>query len=294
MAFPYGADDLARFREVQRLAYDIAEEVAGALEVGMTERDASEAIAAAQQARGVEQVFHVPFAWFGARTMLGADWVAAGEAAPGGEPGRGIGFFATDATLADGAPAILDLAPVVDGYCADIGYSCIVGHNDLYEELLAGLQPMRDQLLQGVRAGTTLRTLYRELDDVIADHGWVNCHQQYPDRALGHVVMRLEAEPHRARPIPGFGVAAGEALVAAITDAATNHTCWPIWNDGEFADHPASPGLWAVEPHIGRDGVGAKYEELLVVTDDDAYWLDDDLPHHRRWAAAADSARTRG
>ncbi|MBA5845199.1 Xaa-Pro aminopeptidase, partial [Escherichia coli] len=30
-------------------------------------------------------------------------------------------------------------------------------------------------------------------------------------------------------------------------------------------------------------GVGAKFEELLVITDDDAYWLDEDLPHVRRW-----------
>jgi hypothetical protein len=29
--------------------------------------------------------------------------------------------------------------------------------------------------------------------------------------------------------------------------------------------------------------VGAKFEELLVITEDDAYWLDDDLPHVRRW-----------
>lgn len=30
-------------------------------------------------------------------------------------------------------------------------------------------------------------------------------------------------------------------------------------------------------------GVGAKFEELLVITDDDAFWLDDDLPHVHRW-----------
>ncbi|OXH82904.1 Xaa-Pro aminopeptidase, partial [Burkholderia multivorans] len=42
-------------------------------------------------------------------------------------------------------------------------------------------------------------------------------------------------------------------------------------------------GLWAVEPHLGFAGVGAKFEELLVITEDDAYWLDDGLPHVRRW-----------
>ena len=34
-------------------------------------------------------------------------------------------------------------------------------------------------------------------------------------------------------------------------------------------------------PHIGRDGVGAKWEESLVVTDNDAYWLDDTVSHLR-------------
>jgi hypothetical protein len=33
--------------------------------------------------------------------------------------------------------------------------------------------------------------------------------------------------------------------------------------------------------------VGAKFEELLVVTPDGAYWLDDDLPHVRRQAPRA-------
>ncbi len=36
-------------------------------------------------------------------------------------------------------------------------------------------------------------------------------------------------------------------------------------------------------------GTGAKFEEILVVTDSrdpeqSAFWLDDDLPHVRRWA----------
>ena len=43
----------------------------------------------------------------------------------------------------------------------------------------------------------------------------------------------------------------------------------------------AGSGLWAMEPHIGRDGVGAKWEEMLVVTDNDAYWLDGAVSHLR-------------
>jgi hypothetical protein len=56
----------------------------------------------------------------------------------------------------------------------------------------------------------------------------------------------------------------------------------PNWNHTRSSDHPPTPGLWAVEPHLGKNGVGAKFEEILVITETDAYWLDDGgLPHHR-------------
>jgi hypothetical protein len=62
----------------------------------------------------------------------------------------------------------------------------------------------------------------------------------------------------------------------------------PLWADGAISDHPATPGLWAVEPHIGFRDVGVKFEEILVVTSSgSAYWLDDDLPHVRRWQRTA-------
>ncbi len=32
------------------------------------------------------------------------------------------------------------------------------------------------------------------------------------------------------------------------------------------------------------NGVGVKFEEILVIDNNGARWLDDDLPHHRRWA----------
>ena len=38
-------------------------------------------------------------------------------------------------------------------------------------------------------------------------------------------------------------------------------------------------GLWAIEPHIGWDGGGAKFEEILLVEPHRARWLQDDVPH---------------
>ncbi len=45
----------------------------------------------------------------------------------------------------------------------------------------------------------------------------------------------------------------------------------------------AHDGLWLVEPHAGKEGVGAKWEEILVIEDGKARWLDDNPPHVQQW-----------
>lgn len=61
----------------------------------------------------------------------------------------------------------------------------------------------------------------------------------------------------------------------------------PLWADGEISNHPATPGLWVVGPHIESRDVGVEFEEILVATRcGDGYWLDD-LPRVRRWQQAA-------
>jgi hypothetical protein len=321
--FPYEPADLDRFRQVQRLAFDLARKVESQLQPGMTEAEVATLVVAAQAQNDVFQVFHEPFAWFGIRTMLGPEWTADETASPSAaattapQPttnpelaqAASSRFFHTHETLAEGMPVILDLAPAIDGIAADISYSftftatnantkntkptkttnpanATTATTALFRELDAGLARIRTFLLEGVRQGDTLLSLYRLLDDLLDDRGWVNCHQHYPARALGHLVFPLGHDPERATPIPGFGAAAAEGLLAAGVRALEEEICYPVWNDSAFTDYPASPGLWAVEPHIGCDGVGVKFEELLVVTGDDAFWLDDAPPHVQRWAAA--------
>lgn len=315
--FPYDASDLHRFRQVQRLAYDMAQKVEYQLQVGMTETEVATLIVAAQAQHDVFQVFHEPFAWFGVRTMLGPEWTPE-PSTPNGVATNGntahpttnpelartsSRFFHAHESLVDGMPVILDLAPTVDGISSDVGYSFTFGAaqaaqaanvknakkatpNTLFNELDAGLARIRTFLLDGIRQGETLLSLYRLLDELLDDRGWLNCHQHYPARALGHLVFPLGHDPDRTTPIPGFGTAAAEGLLAAGVQALEDESCYPVWNDSAFTDFPATAGLWAVEPHIGCDGVGVKFEELLVVTENDAYWLDDSLPHVQRWAAA--------
>ena len=292
----YSAADLDRFRRVQRLAYDIALRVESQLQVGITEIEACTLVAAAQTECEVIQVFHDPWVLFDGRTALVCGAESAGtrereQAREGtGTGGSGMSqsndLVPTNQALRDGAPVIIDLAPVAHGVSSDVAYSCVLGTNRVFEELDAGLARIRSFLRDGIAARSSMLALYHELDERLAARGWESCHHRQADRALGHLVFPLEHETDRPTPLPGWGAVAAEKMLAAGIDALDHGTCYPLWNDSSFTDYPATPGLWAIEPHIALDGVGVKFEELLVVTDDDAYWLDDDLPHVRRWKKA--------
>jgi Xaa-Pro aminopeptidase len=290
--FHYSAADLDRFRRVQRLAYDMALRVESQLQVGITEIEACTLVAAAQTECEVIQVFHDPYVLFDVRTVLATGPDAAPSHGRAGDRPSSSGMSAstdlvpTDQVLREGAPFIVDLAPVAHGVSSDIAYSCVLGTNPVFDELDAGLARIRSFLRDGIAARTSMLTLYHELDERLAARGWESCHHRQADRALGHLMFPLEHETDRPTPLPGWGTVAAEKLLAAGIDALDHGTCYPLWNDSSFTDYPATPGLWAIEPHIGLDGVGVKFEELLVVTNDDAYWLDDDLPHVQRWKKA--------
>jgi Xaa-Pro aminopeptidase len=263
-------EDLDRFREVQQLAYRCAEATAAGLDAGITERQVARELRRRLQDEGVEDWFHLPFAWFGDRTAFRRFR----------QPLR---FFPTDRRLEAGMPFILDCAPVLEGYTADIGYAGALGANRALDRLLDDLAEHRALIVDQVRARRTLREVYEAVDALAAHQGYENRHRAYPFRVIAHRVGKLP--PGRGPVVGRFGLRSLRWL--ARTTAVGLREGWsPLWNDTRFSDHPPTPGLWAVEPHLGLRGVGAKFEELLVVTHDDAYWLDDDLPHVRRWAGA--------
>lgn len=255
-------------RDVQQLAYECAEKVAAGLEPGVTEREAARRMRVWLAANGVESWFHVPFAWFGDRTAFR-------------NFRQPLQFFPTDRALVDGMPYILDVAPVRDAATADIGYSGVLGTNAEFDRLHDHLALHRASILELVRAGTPLSEIYRACDDLAAAHGFDNRHREYPFGVIAHRVDPLGRGPRRAT-VAGFGV--GALLTLVRSALVGRRRGWsPLWAGGRRSDHAPTPGLWAVEPHYGSGPVGAKFEELLVVTDGDAYWLDDDLPHVRRW-----------
>lgn len=267
------AEDLERYRAVQQLAYRCAETVAATLEPGVTERAAARRMREWLLDAGVDDWFHVPFAWFGDRTAF------RGFRTP-------LQFFPTDRQLVEGMPFILDCAPVVGGATADIGYAASLGPNATLDRILDDLAVHRTLILELARERRPLREIYEAVDELAASQGYENRHRAYPFGVIAHQVGPLPKHPANVV-VAGFGLRSLRALVRSATVGRAGG--WsPLWSHSKRSAHPPTPGLWAVEPHLGVGDVAAKFEELLVVTDDDVFWLDDDLPHVRRWAARSE------
>ncbi len=259
--------DLPRFRAVQQLAYRCVEEVGRELEAGVTEREAARRIAQWLEANGVDDWFHRPFAWFGDRTAFRGRW-------------HPLKFFPTDRRLEHGMPFILDVAPVRGGVAADVGYASSLGPNAILEKLLEDLALYRSSILKWVQERVPFGEISRRVDALALKHGYDVRHRAYPLGVLAHRVDPLPAAPGGTT-FAGFGVRSLGSLGRQAL--AGRREGWsPFWN--VRSDHPPIPGLWAVEPHLGFRDVGAKFEELLWVTEEGAQWLDDDLPHVRRWS----------
>lgn len=269
--------DLAAFREVQQLAYRCAETVAAELRPGMTERQAARMMKDWLLGQGVDDWFHQPFAWFGDRSafrgFIGFRHLG----------GFNLAFYPSSRRLEADMPFILDCAPTRGGVTADIGYCGCLGQNRILDRLMDDLIEYRTLILDMARQRRHLSEISQAVDRLCARHGYEPRHKAYPFQVLAHRVEALDDDDRTHRSLFHFGVRNVSELARNV--ARGRREGWsPLWSSGRASDHPPTPGLWAVEPHIGFRGVGAKFEELLVVTENDARWLDEDVPHVRRWA----------
>ena len=264
--------ELAAFREYQRKSYAVLAEVAADLSPGDTEKDAARRVRKRFHEQGVHHYFHVPVALFGDRTAYPGDF---GQ----------LEALSTDRRYERGMPVILDAAPVYAGYTVDTSHAHFA-NNAAQRALMPDLKALRDLILTRVRERVlTFRAIVREVDEWIRARGYANCHRKHIAAVLGHRVTQVPDSWLHRRRIWGLGLPQAAYFVHR-TIAAQNfgRPGSPNWNHTRASDHPPAPGLWAVEPHIAKDGIGAKFEEILVITEDDAFWLDETgLPHHAFW-----------
>ena len=269
-------DELAQFREIQQLAYQCVEAVGAMLRPGMTEKDAAKLLTEWLGDRGVHDWLHKPFAWFGDRTAF------QGFSGLTHMAGFNLAFFPSSRRLEENMPVILDVAPVRHGVIADVGYAMCLGENAILEQLLDDLMAHRELIVRLIRERRPMAEVARAVDQLCMKQGVEPRHKAYPFKVLAHRVAKLES-PSKPRFVARFGLNATCNLVLDQVRSGKQEGWSPLWSIDRRSEHAPVPGLWAVEPHLGFHGVGAKFEELLVITEDDAYWLDDDLPHVRRW-----------
>ncbi|MCY1289919.1 Metallopeptidase family M24 [compost metagenome] len=280
------AQDLSEFRNVQQLAYRCAQTIAGELKPGISEKEAAALMKTWLQDHGVRDWFHQPFAWFGPRTAFkGFDGLRH-------LGGFNLAFYPGKQRLEEGMPFILDCAPTLGAYTADIGYSGALGSNLLVERLMDDLMDHRQLILDLVRQRMPLARVSQAVDSLCARQGTLPRHKAYPFEVLAHRVEKL-GERQQGLSIARFGLRNIYTLTKNALVTGRREGWSPLWSSNSRSEHPPTPGLWAVEPHLGLRGVGAKFEELLVVTEDGAWWLDDDLPHVRRWQARQQAAAKR-
>lgn len=270
----YTESELALFKKVQKLAYDSVLEAESKLTKGITEREAAHLLDEILKEKGVKNYFHTSFAWFGDRTCF-KNFT------------NYFDFQPTNRKLEKGMCVILDTGPSLEGSACDIGYTFAFGENSLVDKAVLDLEVFRNFILKEVLAEKSLSDIYREVDQMITEMGYVNCHSKYPAEVLGHKIGHLPFL--QIPPINFFGFHSqtflyliGETVQAMLPSIGLNaQNSLPFWNKNSH--QRAEVGLWAVEPHIGKQDVGAKWEEILVVTDSTAYWLDEELPHVSRW-----------
>jgi Xaa-Pro aminopeptidase len=264
----FNQQELDRFKDVQRLAYEAAQAVEQQLVVGMTEKEAAKLIKLYLDEHAVDSYLHKPFAWFGDRTAFTGFW-------------SDLHFFPTTRKLEEGMPVILDVAPTVAGYTADIGYALsFSSDNPVLDRMKLTLLDIRQYILQATLAENTFRNIYKGVEEIILSAGFRNAHQIYPRRVLGHRVTKTHSTQYDNVSVFGFSLRQLQWLVPGLIKGLARMES-PFWNDLKESDHPPIPGTWAIEPHLASlDGqVGAKWEEILVITDNSAYWLDDEVPH---------------
>ncbi len=272
---------------VQELALQCANEVFLKLRVGITEKEAASLMDKWLKERGVKKYFHRPFVWFGDRTLFRdfsrplpllqkktwSDLKLPSFKSP--LPHFGMEFLPTNKKLENNMPVILDVAPVHNDFFADIGHAAYFGESEQHEEMMEFLKELKRDIPNIVREKKIIGSIYDEVDKILIKNGYNNCHQLYPLGVLGHKVGLFPSLKGLKIPRVSFMGFEPEAFAFLLKE---NPSAPVKFNDktpyiAEEIQENITDGFWAIEPHIGKDDIGVKFEEILVVDGENVQWL---------------------
>ncbi|MDV7245797.1 MULTISPECIES: M24 family metallopeptidase [Rhodococcus] len=255
-------EEVEGFRLAQKLSFSCAQAVAAEMRPGWTEGQTQDWMTSYLHDHGVRTSLHKPIVGFGPRSLApDAEWF----------PAKGAGL-----TLEDNDVAIIDCAPIVNGYAGDVAYTIQVGDVPELTEAMDFLSDLRNRIPGQFTLPETAATIFEWVTGEMEGAGYQNAVNGYHGHILGHRVYRHRPASANFRhylPTVPFGYKASwhspGFLLKSIRRALMPELLGP------FHTGPKT-GVWAIEPHL-RVGTkyGVKFEELLVVEDGYAYWLDD-------------------
>lgn len=136
-------------------------------------------------------------------------------------------FPMQDRVAADGDPAFLDMTPTVDGWLGDYCVSLVVGRPDpRTQAVIDACRAIQQRLIAAARPGMPANELFGVAADLTAAHG----------------VRLLDL-------LDNVGHSIGREFAADGFIDAGNDT--PMY------------GAWTIEPQVGRQARGAKFEDII-------------------------------
>jgi len=251
----------------QRVAREVVLCVAESVRPGDSERQVCARLEHEFVKARVKHWLHTPYAWWGERTRF--DWRGTWE----------TNALPTDRVLGEGEAFVLDAAPIVAGFPADFAYSgCAQGDPEAtraHQALIEQLKQLKISISAWSRCDAGSAGLCREVAQGIEAAGLDVIHTRYPAQVLGHT---LEGFPNWCSSAPRVGTGFQlPLLLTYATGLVLHHLAgapYPFLN----ATAPGRPqGLYAIEPHLGKGTLGAKFESVLLVDADETRWLDPEL-----------------
>lgn len=246
------SQEIEGFLSAQRLARQAATDIAAMLQPGWSETYTADMINTWLRDNGVESFFHKAFVWFGERSRFDGvrsyyDYL----------PGKRV--------LRENEVFVLDVAPIVDGYICDIGYSNCFGTDPEFEKARGYLADLRQAIPNMFQALSTGSEIWNAIDENIRRNDFENIHKKYPFSVLGHRIHRSRLQGIKANLINFGWQSYWELLSRGLFGQLLNQNF-----EGDLT------GLWAIEPHIGTATFGAKFEEILVVDETGCRWIEED------------------
>ncbi len=222
----------------QGVARALSEEIAGAAEPGMTERELSSITTASFRVRGLKHHWHSPVVGLAEGTMKlqHAKAIISDR----------LSDHACEAR--DGDMVYIDVAPFVDGQPADYTVCRVLGFSPEMDALASTARELAAAAVSHIRAGMVAAEVHEFVARTAEARGYRLIDP--PIISMGH---RIGAPPTWWPKVPELGTISYLLMC----------TKGPFLNE---RNHTSMDGLWTIEPYITDGRRAAKHEEMVFVS----------------------------